>query len=216
MGKENKIETNPLEIKQDREYRASSLNFESDKMELYGTPLIFNKPTQIKALNRNGDIVEFTEIISERALDNCDMTDTAFKHNHKEFLARVRNKSLVLTKTDTGLEMRAVLSDTQRNKDIYTEVKDGLLPEMSFSFPKEQSGTKCKWEKRSDGSILRTILEIPKLIDVSTAYNGAYSDTNIYARSLEELDSENETLDNEKRTADINLLKQKIIMKGKI
>ena len=209
------------EIKGDREYRLAELRAQETtegKLELYGTPIVFEKPTVICGLNSRGERQSYIEIIDRRALDNTDMSDTALKHEHKEVLARVRNKSLQLIKAETGLEMRAVLSDTAKSRDIHTEVVDGLLPEMSFAFPPASGGTKSEWTRAKDGIPTRRIIHIPKLIDVSTVYNGAYKDTKVYARSLDEMDIELRALDSEKKQPDgeAELLKQKIIMKGKI
>ena len=147
------------------------------------------------------------------------MSDTSFRHNHTDVLARVRNKSLTLTKTQTGLEMRARLANTQKSKDIYVEVTEGLLPEMSFAFPPTNLGTKSEWTRNENGTPVRRIVHIPKLIDVSTAYNGAYKNTKIFARSLDEMDIEMRALDSDKKQldshAEIALLKEKIRLKGK-
>lgn len=212
-----------MELKLDREYRLAEIRAqggESGKRELYGTPIVFESPTVIRGRNSKGEIQQYIEIIDKHALDNTDMSDTVFRHEHTYVLARVRNKSLQLIKTPAGLEMRAVLSDTQKSKDVYTEVQEGLLPEMSFAFPPKALGTKSEWSRSADGTPLRRVTHIPKLIDVSTVYNGAYADTKIFARSLDEMDIEMRALDSEKKPldneAEIDLLKQKIILKGKI
>lgn len=195
------------ELKLDREYRLAEMraqDSENGAMELYGTPIIFEKPTVISGINSKGERQQYIEVIDSHALDNTDMSDTALKHNHTDILARVRNKSLQLIKTVSGLEMRARLSNTQKSKDIYTEVRDGLLPEMSFAFPPKEGGTKSEWSRAADGTPMRRITHIPRLIDVSTAYNGAYKDTSIFARSLDEMDIELRALDNEKKRLDSN------------
>lgn len=211
------------EFKLDREYRIAEIRAQDGAegvMELYGTPIVFETPTMIQGLNSKGELQQYIEIIDRRALDNTDMSDTALKHNHKDVLARVRNKSLQLIKTQVGLEMRAVLSNTQKSKDVYTEVRDGLLPEMSFAFPKKEMGTQSVWTRSVDGTPVRRITHIPKLIDVSTAYSGTYKDTSIYARSLDEMEIELRALDNEKKPldseAEMQILKQRITLKGKI
>jgi len=212
-----------MDLKLDREYRLAEIRAqdgENGGKVLYGTPIVFEKPTTIKGLNSKGEVQEFIEIIDKRALDNTDMSDTALKHEHNDILARVRNKSLQLIKTENGLEMRATLSDTQKSKDIYTEVMDGLLSEMSFAFPPPNGGTKTVWSRSEDGTPIRRITHIPKLIDVSTAYNGAYKGTNIFARSLDDMDIELRALDNEKRQldsgAEIEILKLKLKIKGEL
>ena len=210
-----------MKLKDDREYRMAELRaqkIEGAGMQLYGTPIVFDRPTLIKGINSRGEIQSFIEIIDSRALDKTDMSNTALKHEHKDILARVRNKSLQLMKTQTGLEMRAELLDTQKSRDVYTEVEKGLLPEMSFAFPPSSDGTKSEWRKSEDGIPIRKITHIPRLIDVSTVYNGAYKDTKVYARSLDEMDIELRALDSEKKQPDgeAELLKQRIIIKSKI
>lgn len=212
---------NEFEIKTDREYRISELRArenENSEMILYGTPLTFETPTLISGRNSRGERTKYIEIVDKKALDNTDMRDTALKHQHKDVLARVRNKSLQLVRTEKGLDMIARLANTQKSKDIYTEVAEGLLPEMSFAFPLKDDGTISEWSRSADGTPVRRITHIPKLIDVSTAYNGAYNNTAVYARSLDEVDTELRALDNEKKPLDseAETLKQKIILKGKV
>ena len=216
-----------MKIKTDREYRMAELLAQEileDKLVLYGTPILFETPTTIRGINSRGEVQEFTEIIDKKALDKTDMSDTALKHEHRDILSRVRNKSLELIKTVNGLDMKATLSNTQKSKDIYTEVRDGLLPEMSFAFPAptpDGVGTVDKWTRTADGGLLRRILHIPKLIDVSTVYSGAYQDTSVFARSFDLMDIELEALDNDKNQLDSEartkeLLKLRLRIKGRI
>lgn len=197
-----------MEVKLDREYRIVELRAretDDDGMVLYGTPILFEVPSIIRGYNSRGQVQQYIEIIDKRALDNTDMSDTALKHEHKEILARVRNKSLQLEKGVNGLNMIARLSDTQKSKDVYTEVRDGLLPEMSFAFPTKEGGTVSEWSKSDDGTPIRRITHIPRLIDVATVYNGAYgSSTKVFARSLDDMDIELRALDNEKNRLDSN------------
>jgi HK97 family phage prohead protease len=219
------VEERSTEYKTDREYRlfeARAQQTEDGHLELYGTPILFETPTIISEYDDAGKIVKYIEVIDRAALDNTDMSNTALKNNHKDFLARVRNKSLYLIKTPNGLDMRAVLPDTQKSKDVFTEVKEGLMPEMSFAFPPAELGTKSVWSRSADGTPMRRITHIPKLIDVSTVYNGAYSGTSVYARSLKEMDIEMRVLDSEKKQPDgeaeneVATLREKIRLKGKM
>lgn len=206
------------EMTEYRSFELRALVESPDKMELHGTPIVFERPTVIEGLDSKGNYKKYIEVVDSHALDNTNMKDTALKHMHKDVLARVRNKSLQLIKTDHGLDMRAVLSDTQKSRDVYTEVKDGLLPEMSFAFPSKQRGTISKWSQSPDGTPIRRIMHIPKLVDISTAYNGVYGDmTRVSARSLDLVDTEIEALDNEKKQLDGEAeMRAKIKIKSKI
>lgn len=141
---------------------------EDNKMIVEGYAITFNSPAT------HG----YTEIINERALDNCDMSDVPLKYNHEDshlIMARTRNKSLELKKDAKGLFIRAELIDTQSNKDIYKSIKAGLIDKMSFAFTVRED----EYDYDTD---TRKILDIDKLYDVSVVDVPFYDSTSVYAR----------------------------------
>lgn len=141
---------------------------EDEKMIVEGYAITFNSPAT------HG----YTEIISERALDNTDMSDVPLKYNHEDshlIMARTRNKSLELTRDDKGLFIRAELIDTQSNKDIYKSIKAGLIDKMSFAFT-------VRGDEYDYDTDTRTITDIDKLYDVSVVDMPFYDSTSVYAR----------------------------------
>ena len=64
---------------------------------------------------------------------------------------------------------------------IEIEVKDFNLDHIF------DCGQCFRWEKREDGSYLRTINSINELFDVSPVYKAAYSSTTVNTRGLDEL-----------------------------
>ena len=141
---------------------------EDNKMIVEGYAITFNSPAT------HG----YTEIINERALDNCDMSDVPLKYNHEDshlIMARTRNKSLELKKDEKGLFIRAELIDTQSNKDIYKSIKAGLIDKMSFAFTVRED----EYDYDTD---TRKILDIDKLYDVSVVDVPFYDSTSVYAR----------------------------------
>lgn len=141
---------------------------EEDKMIVEGYAITFNSPAT------HG----YTEIISEKALDNCDMSDVPLKYNHEDshlIMARTRNHSLELTKDEKGLLIRAELIDTQSNKDIYKSIKAGLIDKMSFAFTVRED----EYDYDTD---TRTIKDIDRLYDVSVVDIPFYDSTSVYAR----------------------------------
>lgn len=141
---------------------------EEDKMIVEGYAITFNSPAT------HG----YTEIISEKALDNCDMSDVPLKYNHEDsrlIMARTRNHSLELTKDEKGLLIRAELIDTQSNKDIYKSIKAGLIDKMSFAFTVRDD----EYDYDTD---TRTIKDIDRLYDVSVVDIPFYDSTSVYAR----------------------------------
>lgn len=145
---------------------------EDNKMIVEGYAITFNSPAT------HG----YTEIINDRALDNCDMSDVPLKYNHEDshlIMARTRNKSLELKKDEKGLFIRAELIDTQSNKDIYKSIKAGLIDKMSFAFTVRED----EYDYDTD---TRKILDIDKLYDVSVVDIPFYDSTSVYARNENE------------------------------
>lgn len=160
-----------------REVRALE---DAERMIIEGYAIVFDEPTDIG----------FIEVIERGALDNCDMSDVCLKYNHEDdflIMARTRNKSLQLEVDDRGLKIYAELIDTQSNRDIYKSIQAGLLDKMSFAF----TVSEANWDT-VDGQDIRRIKAIGKLFDVSVVDVPAYDQTEVYARSKEVTDKEQE------------------------
>ena len=161
-----------------REVRASEEAEENMRIEGYA--IVFDEPTDLG----------YIEVIDSGALDNCDMSDVCLKYNHEDsqlIMARTRNKSLQLEVDDHGLKIRADLIDTSSNRDIYKAIQAGLLDKMSFAFLVSDAN----WDT-VDGKDIRHIKGIEKLFDVSVVDVPAYEQTEVYARSKEAVEKEQE------------------------
>lgn len=181
---------------------------EDEKMVIEGYAITFNEPAT------HG----YTEIISDKALDNTDMSDVPLKYNHEDshlIMARTRNHSLELKKDDKGLFIHAELIDTQSNKDIYKSIKAGLIDKMSFGFT-------VRGDEYDYDTDTRTITDIEKLFDVSVVDMPFYDTTSVYARNenddflarREELRKEHEeALKEEERKQALEDAKQKLLAK---
>lgn len=199
MGKTNDYERRLIEIR--------AVANEQNEMLIEGYAITFDQP----ATHQYGD-GKFTEVIRRGALLQTDMKDVPLRYNHNDnvmIMARTRNKSLMLIQDETGLLIRAVLIDTQSNRDLYKGIQEGLIDKMSFAFTVAENGD--TWTIKDDESI-REVTNIDKLYDVSVVDTPFYDSTSIYARSLELLDSKKRQLDS---SGEIETLKQKIILKGK-
>ena len=166
------------------EIRAVQVPPESNEMPVEGRAIVFNSPTVIWEY----DGMKFYEVIDSRALDGCDMSDVVFRYNHSEsvmIMARTRKGSLQLTKDDIGLTIQAKLFNIAPARDLYTLIKEGAIDQMSFSFVVAE-------DSYNQDTRTRTILKFKKLYDVAAVDMGAYSDTNISARSSFFLDKEKE------------------------
>lgn len=174
-------------MKKNKEIRSIelSLNTEnSDAMTVSGHASVFETPTTLYEF----DGIEYKEVISRGAFDNCDMKDCCLKYNHSDhvpILARVRGGSLKLSIDEIGLFFEANLFDTTTSRDVYSLIKQGGLDKCSFAFTVDE-------EDYNQATHTRTIKRIGKLFDVSIVDIPAYDDTDVSARAYFELENEKE------------------------
>jgi HK97 family phage prohead protease len=175
------------------------------KMILEGYAIVYEQPA-----THEHDGYKFTEIIKRGALDNTDMIDVPLRYNHNDtwcIMARTRNKSLQLIKDDIGLKIRAELIDIQSNRDIYKAIQAELIDKMSFAFTITDKGD--TWTRRNDTEVIREVIAIKKLFDVSVVDTPFYDTTSVYARSLGLLENSLKQLDS------FDLQRRKIKLKYK-
>jgi HK97 family phage prohead protease len=100
--------------------------------------------------------------------------------NHNEdkgVLARSKNGSgsLTLEIDERGLKYSFEAPNTNLGDELLEGIRRGDITTSSFAF---RVG-KDKWDKRSDGTYLRTICNISELFDVSPVYRAAYDATSV-------------------------------------
>jgi hypothetical protein len=188
---------------------------EDNKRFLEGHPSVFNSRSKLLFENNR----YFNEIIAPNAFDNVlqdEKLDVPMTYNHTrgQLLGRTKSGTLKLSKDEKGLKSRVEVPNTTTGNDVYTLVQRGDLFEMSFGFIVDSD----TWSKDENGDNVRTINSIKKLADVSIVTNGAYSNTDIAARSLDEsikpdlLDEEIESIrkENEKNESEIERMRMHI------
>lgn len=149
--------------------RAYEVRATDSPLIVEGTAIVFNQPATI------GD---YTERIAPTALDGVDLSDVVLLTNHDNAnipLAR-SPKTLTLTVTETGLEMRAELPDTEQGRGVYTAIKRGDLSQMSFAF--DIGEYQFDEEKRE-----MLITAISAVYEISIVNRAAYTQTHIEARA---------------------------------
>lgn len=107
--------------------RAYNVRTADKPLIVEGTVIVFDKPA---------DMGGYTEFIAANALDGVDLDNITLLVNHNGTgipLAR-SPKTLTLTVSGTGLEMRAELPDTEQGRSVYEAIRRGDLSEMSFAF----------------------------------------------------------------------------------
>lgn len=119
------------------------------------------------------------ERVLRSAFDTADMRDVIFQLNHEgQTLARQRNGSLELSLDDHGLKVRAFLGGSDKGRDLYEAISNGLIDKMSWGFVLEPDG--YEWDEATRTS---TITRVKKVFDVSAVSIPADQDTEIHARS---------------------------------
>src|SRR5699024_9784646 len=101
-------------------------------------------------------------------------------------------KTMELWTDEKGLNMRAMLPDTEQGRSVYEAIKRQDLDGMSFSFTCDQAGSQYNAEKRT-----RTISKINKLLECSIVPFPAYQQTSVEARNQMQEAEQNEKLRND-------------------
>lgn len=139
-----------------------------------GYATTFDKPYEMYEIEGQ----KYYEKIDRHALDNADMSDVIMQYDHSgKVMARQSNKTLELKCDDEGLHVSADLSKSQASKDLYEEIRNGLVTKMSWAFI--VSDDSYDRETRT-----RNILKVSKVYDVSAVSIPANADTEISARSF--------------------------------
>lgn len=107
------------------------------------------------------DGVDYFEQIDRHALDNADMSDVIMQYDHKNSVfARQSNQTLLLKIDDIGLKVTADLSKSEKAKELYNEIKEGLVTKMSWAFTVLE-------ESFDPSTRTRKIDKVKKIYDVS-------------------------------------------------
>lgn len=149
------------------------------------------------------DLGGFREIIHRSALqgviEHSDVLCLLDHNQQRGVLARSRSGvgSLTLTVDDHGLKYRFEAPRTPLGDEVLEGCRRGDLSASSFSFRVKTQ----RWEKRSDGSILRHIDALETLYDVSPVYHPAYDATSVAIdrRGLDELIASDESKDDREK-----------------
>jgi HK97 family phage prohead protease len=119
----------------------------------------------------------YYEQIDRHALDEADMSDIIMQYNHGgNVLARTSNNTLAVEAGDDGLRVCADLSKSSAAKNLYEEIKNGLVTKMSWAFTVRAS----EYDRKSR---TLTITKVARVYDVSAVAYPANPETEISARA---------------------------------
>lgn len=179
-----------------------SLPEDGDRMMVEGYATTFNQPYELYSYDNR----TVMEQVDPHAFDECDMADVIMQYDHRgRVFARTRNNTLTLRIDAKGLYIAADLGGTEEGRKLYQEIKGGYTDRMSFGFVAgADNRTITEDHEAGTVTVLRTILKIKKLYDVSAVSIPANDMTSISARSLADgivagLAEESRRKDKEKR-----------------
>ena len=187
-----------------------SLPDDDDRMMVEGYATTFNQPYELYSYDNR----TVMEQIDPHVFDECDMSDVIIQYDHQgRVFARTRNSTLTLRIDAKGLYIAADLGGTEEGRKLYQEIKGGYTDRMSFGFV-VGADNRTITEDHDAGTVtvLRTILKIKKLYDVSAVSIPANDMTSISARSL--ADGLIAGLAEECRRKKENRLKLKLLLEG--
>jgi HK97 family phage prohead protease len=163
--------------KEGREYRSFSASSfraldEQDSYIVEGYATTFDEPYDFGFDGAK-------ECIARNALDGADMSDVIFQYDHEgRVLARQRNNTLSVMCDEHGLYVRADLGGSEQGRQLYEEIRNGLVDRMSWAFIIDEGGWEYDRATRTS-----TITKVAKVFDVSAVSIPANEDTEIHARS---------------------------------
>jgi HK97 family phage prohead protease len=126
----------------------------------------------------------FREIILKGAFDNVMDNDVRALFNHDSNqppLARTKSGTLEIGLDARGLTYEFEAPDTQIGRDLVVSLERGDIDESSFGFIVKTDS----WDEDTEGRVVRTIVEIDELFDVSPVNFGAYQATDSELASRE-------------------------------
>ena len=188
------MKTLDFKLAEGREYRNfnSIERRESEDGEkiVEGYATTFNQPYELFRDAGEGETYIFVEQVDANAFADTDMSDVIMQYNHEgRVFARTNNGTLGLDADMKGLHIRANLGGTEIGRQLYEEIEGGYTDKMSFGFRVGKDKVDRTEERDNETglvtvTVLRTILEISKLYDVSAVSLPANDATSISARNF--------------------------------
>lgn len=126
---------------------------------------------------------EYVEV-DPAALVKADASDVfaLLNHDGSKVLGRTKNGTLTLSRTEDGISFETgELPNTQDANDALELARGGYFGGSSFAI----EGLKSKFDYAEDGTRIRRITSIKRLVDVSPVYDPAFSNSSAAAFSKE-------------------------------
>ena len=157
--------------------------------EVSGYATTFNQPYELFRSAFDGVVYIVKEQVDREAFKDTDLSDVIMQYDHEgRVFARTSNGTLELDPDEHGLHIRANLGGTEIGRQLFEEIEGGYTTKMSFGF-RVGSDKREETEERDENgvttiTVLRTILTISRLYDVSAVSLPANDATSISARNF--------------------------------
>lgn len=161
-------------IKANREYRNMTFEVRSNADEEQKDYKVVGYASTFApyVMFEDGD-TKYYERIEPTAFDESDMSDVIFLYNHEGMVyARQKNGTLDISIDEHGLKVVADLSTTEQSRQMYEQIRSGLIDQMSFAFTVREDS----YDRETHTRIIR---KIGKVYDVSAVSIPANPDTDI-------------------------------------
>lgn len=171
-------------IAEGREYRNFQPIFPAGKKVVEGYASTFGEPFLLWKI----DNYEVWEKVDPHAFDECDLSDVIMQYDHEgRVFARGSNGTLTVEPDKKGLAIRADLGGTALGAEIHHEIEGGYTTKMSIGFAVKTVKREVEENvETGEVKVLRTILKMGKLYDVSAVSLPANDATSISARHIGE------------------------------
>lgn len=189
------LKTIEAKLNEGRQYRNIDISAFERRTDENGEKIVtgyattFNQPYELFRDAWNGNRYIFMEQVDSAAFDDTDFSDVIMQYDHEgRVFARTSNGTLELDTDQHGLHIRANLDGTELGRQLFEEIEGGYTTKMSFGFRvgkdkrEETEETDAETGVRTV-TIMRTILSISNLYDVSAVSLPANDATSISARS---------------------------------
>lgn len=173
-----------------KEIRSFEIRSNNESRHISGYSIVFNSLSE----NLGG----FREMISPTAITNelIMRSDVVMNYAHDDNMILARSNkgegTLSLKIDERGLLFEFDMPNSALGDQVLESIRRGDITKCSFAFSLPDNDTCETWEKREDGTVVRTIMQIGALYDCAIVCHPAYNSTEVSARSLKMIEKLNQ------------------------